>query len=84
MPNSVDIVAVFKVDVVDVIDDDFVDFECKLLEVNDVDNNSPSNECTADLVVETSSTSLEEVMNEAGIKSIMESSLPCDGTICTR
>ena len=83
MPNSVDIVAVFKVDVVDVIDDDFVDFECKLLEVNDVDNNSPSNECTADLVVETSSTSLEE-MTEAGIRSMMETSLPCDGTICTR
>ena len=84
MPNSVGIFAVFKFDVVDGIDDDFVDFECKL-EVNDVDNNSPSNVCTADVVVavETSSTSLEE-MNEAGIESMMESSLPCDGTICTR
>ena len=82
MPNSVGIVAVFEFDVVDVTVDKIVGYECKL-EVNDVDNNSPSNVCTSDLVVETSSTSLEE-MNEAGIQSMVESSLPCDGTICTR
>lgn len=52
-----------------------------------MDNNSPSNDvvCTRDSAVESSST-LDDVVvaKEAGTtKSMMESSLACDGTMCT-